>query len=97
MTALQEREDQAERESLSQRILADRAPARELSDQSERSHRVLDSIGAVFYAIGWVIGAVVSILGFMIGAVRYGYRQGRLVIPPPPRLPSQPQPEPGRT
>ena len=77
---------------LTERIQADRVPPPEEQEGRVPGHVVLTVIGAVCFAIGWGIGAVMSILGFMAGAVRYGYRQGRLVIPPPPRAPSQPQP-----
>ena len=82
MTALQE-------QPLAERIQADRMPA---EGAAPAEHRVLGVIGAVFFAIGWVIGAIVSVIGFMIGAIRYGYRQGRMGVPPPPKMPSQPQP-----
>ena len=89
MTALQE---ETGRESLPDRIQADRAEHASAETERVPGHAVLTVIGAACFAIGWVIGAIVSVIGFMAGAGRYGYRQGRLVIPPPPRTPSQPQP-----
>ena len=89
MTALQE---ETGRESLTGRIQASRVPPPAAETERVPGHAVLTVIGAACFAIGWVIGAIVSVIGFMAGAVRYGYRQGRLVIPPPPRTPSQPQP-----
>lgn len=70
---------------------ADRAIAAAGTGQV-RGRTVFTAIGAVFFAIGWVIGAVVSILGYMWGALRFGYAQGRMVVPSPPRTPSQPRP-----
>jgi hypothetical protein len=56
---------------------------------------LLTVIGAIFFALGWAVGAFVSIIRYCGGAIRYGYKQGReLVPPPPPKMPSQPQPAP---
>jgi len=77
---------------------ADRAIAAAGTGQV-RGRTVFTAIGAVFFAIGWTIGAVVSIIAFCAAAVRYGYAQGRLVMPSPPKpepAPSVPQPAPGR-
>ena len=70
----------------------ERAEAAGAVAEQVRGRAVLTAIGAVFFAIGWVIGAVVSILGYMWGALRFGYAQGRMVVPSPPRTPSQPRP-----
>ena len=79
---------------LPDRIQENRTERAEAAVAAEQVHGrvVLTAIGAVFFAIGWVIGAVVSILGYMWGAVRFGYAQGRMVVPSPPRTPSQPRP-----
>ena len=80
-------------EPLTERIQADRVPPPAAETEQASGHAVLTAIGAVFFAIGWIAGAIVSVLGFMAGAVRFGYRQGRLIIPPPPKaVPSQPVP-----
>ena len=57
-------------------------------------HPVLDVIGWVFFGIGWLPGVIVSLVSYCWGAFRFGYRQGRMVIPVPPRPAAEPVPEP---
>jgi len=87
--------------SLPDRVQADRAARAAASGGGEqvRGRAVFAVIGTVFFAIGWTIGAAVSIIAFCAAAARYGYAQGRLVMPSPPRpepAPSPPQPAPAR-
>jgi hypothetical protein len=82
---------------LPDRIQEDRAErAAAAFPEQVRGRAVFTVIGAVFFAIGWVIGAAVSIVRFCAAAVRYGYAQGRLVMPSPPAPEPAPQPAPSR-